>query len=104
MLWLPPHWLLLLGLFICATVFAPLLPVLEAAMLTAAHPAQRTLMLSALSTLVGLADVLGTVSMGALMSWSSSTAALGLCLGVACLAALACGVWPGRSRGRMSTR
>jgi MFS family permease len=102
MLWLPPPWLLLSGLFICATMFAPLLPMLEAAMLTAAHPAQRTLMLSALSKLVGMADVLGTVSMGALMNWSSSTVALGLCLGVACAAALVCGVWPGRPRSNES--
>jgi hypothetical protein len=102
MLWLPPHWLLLAGLFVCATAFAPLLPMLEAAMLTAAHPAQRTLMLSALSTLVGLADVLGTVSIGALMNWSSSTVALGLCLGLACVAALVCAAWPGRPRARMN--
>lgn len=101
MLWLPPQWVLLAGLFVCATMFAPLLPMLEAAMLTAAHPAQRTLMLSALSTLMGLADVLGTVSMGALMSRSSSTVALGLCLGVACVAALVCGVWSGRPRTRI---
>jgi hypothetical protein len=96
MLWLPPQWLLLAGLFVCAALFAPLLPMLEAAMLTAARPVQRTLMLAALSTLLGLADVLGTLSMGALMNWSSSAVALGVCLGATCLATVVCGVWPSR--------
>jgi MFS family permease len=94
MLWLPQPWLLLTGLFVCAACFAPVLPMLEAAMLTAAQPAQRTLMLAALSTLVGLGDVLGTVSFGAVMSWGGSALALGACLAVACAAAVVCTVWP----------
>jgi MFS family permease len=98
MLCLPPQWLLLSGLFVSAALFAPLLPMLEAAMLTAARPAQRTLMLAAMSTLIGLADVLGTLSLGFLMSWSSSTLALSVCLGVACLAVVMTGVWPSRQR------
>jgi MFS family permease len=98
MLWLPQPWLLLIGLFLCAAIFAPLLPMLETAMLTAALPAQRTLMLAALSTLVGAANVAGTVSMGALINYSSSTAALVVCLVAACLAAAVCCVWPGRAR------
>jgi MFS family permease len=97
MLWLPQPWLLLGGLFLCAAIFAPLLPMLETAMLTVALPAQRTLMLAALSTLVGAADVTGTVSMGALISMSSSTVALSVCLATAGLATFACSVWPSRA-------
>ncbi len=97
MLWLPTQWALLAGLFVCAACFAPLLPMLEAAMLTAGRPAQRTLMLAALSTMIGIADMLGTISMGALMSWSSSSMALGICLGAACLAILVYSAWPKRS-------
>jgi predicted MFS family arabinose efflux permease len=54
-------------------------------------------MLAALSTLVGVADVLGTVSMGALINWSSSTEALAVCLVVAGVAAVVCSVWPNRT-------
>jgi hypothetical protein len=98
MLWLPLQWLLLPGLFICAALFAPLLPMLEAAMLTAARPGQRTLMLAALSTLITMADVLGTLSLGALVSWTNSSVALALCLGVVCVAASVCIVWSVRQR------
>jgi MFS family permease len=98
MLWLPHPWLLLTGLFVCAACFAPVLPMLEAAMLTAAPPAQRTLMLAALSTLLGMADAMGTVSLGAVMGWGSSALALAFCLVVACAAAVACSVWPRRPR------
>jgi MFS family permease len=98
MLWLPQQWLLLTGLFLSAALFAPLLPMLEAAMLTAARPAQRTLMLAALSTLVAVADVLGTLSLGALVSCCGSAVALGVCLGAACVAAVACSVWPRQRR------
>ncbi len=97
-LWLPQPWLLLVGMFVCAAMFAPLLPMLETAMLTVALPAQRTLMLAALSTLVGAADVAGTVSMGALINYSGSTTALVVCLAAAGLAAAVCCVWPGRAR------
>jgi predicted MFS family arabinose efflux permease len=97
MLWLPQPWLVLVGLFFCAIIFAPLLPILEAAMLTAAPPAQRTLMLAALSTLLGLADMLGTVLMGALISLSSSTAALAMCFVISLVAALLCYVYYSRS-------
>jgi MFS family permease len=93
MLWLPQPWLLLGCLFLCAAMFAPLLPMLETAMLTVALPAQRTLMLAELSTLVGAADVVGTVSMGALISYSSSTTALSVCLAAA-IAVVVCCVWP----------
>lgn len=91
-LWLPHQWLLLIGVFLGAALFAPLLPMLEAAALSVARPAQRTLMLAALSTLIAVADVLGTLSMGALMRWTSSTAALGVCLGIACLACVVCSI------------
>jgi hypothetical protein len=90
MLWLPQPWLLLGGLFLSAIICAPLLPILEATILTVAPPAQRTLMLAALSTLIGVADMVGTFSMGALIGLSSSTAALAVC------AAVAYGVWPNR--------
>jgi predicted MFS family arabinose efflux permease len=93
-LWLPQQWLLLGGLFLCATCFAPLLPMLEAAMLTAAPPAQRTLMLAALSTLLSLADALGTISLGGLISATSSSTALAICLAVAVTVVLVCCLWP----------
>jgi MFS family permease len=93
MLWLPPQWSLLLGLFLCATLFAPLLPILEAAILRAALPAQRTLMLAALSTVIGLADFFGTVIIGALTSSSGSSIALFVCLATICTAALAYRFW-----------
>lgn len=96
MLWLPPQWLLLTGLFTCAFLFAPMLPILEAKMLTAAPSGQRTLVLAAMSTLVGVADGLGALSMGALISWSSTAMTLVVCLGAVCLAAAAFSVWPRR--------
>lgn len=97
MLWLPQQWLLLTGLFLSASLFAPLLPILEAAMLTAARPAQRTLMLAALSTLIGVADVLGTLSLGALVRESNTTVVLGVCIAVTCVAAAVYSLWPRRT-------
>lgn len=92
-LWLPEQWLLLTGIFLSAAFVAPLLPMLEAAVLTAARPAQRTLMLATVTTLVGMADVLGTLTFGAVVSWSNSAVALGICFAIACAAALVCGIW-----------
>jgi predicted MFS family arabinose efflux permease len=97
MLWLPHPWILLSGLFLCAVLFAPLLPMMEASMLTAAPPAQRTLMLSALSTLLSIADVVGTIGMGAIISVTSSTIALAGCVAIAGIAAIVYGVWPNSS-------
>lgn len=96
MLWLPQPLLLLPGLFITACLFAPVLPILEAAMLTAARPAQRTLMLAALSSLAGVADALGTLSFGGLVQQRGSTVALGVCLGATCVAAAVYCLWPRR--------
>jgi MFS family permease len=95
-LWLPQPLVLLVGLFLCAILWAPLLPMIEAAMMTAAPPAQRTLMLSALSTLLSIADMVGTMGMGAIVSVTSSTSVLIVCIAIAGLTAVVSWIWPSR--------
>jgi predicted MFS family arabinose efflux permease len=83
---LPSQVLVLACAFVGAVLFAPLLPWLEAAMLRAALPAQRTLMVSVLSMVAALADLLGSVVMGSVVSAWGSTWAIGLCAAVALMA------------------
>jgi MFS family permease len=98
-LWLPPRWSMLAGVFVGAALFAPLLPMAEAAALKAAPPAQRTLFVAAWSTLLGVCDVIGTVGFGALVTKTDSTTALGVCVAAALTAVAAYAAYA-RRRGR----
>ena len=96
---LPPQWLLLVGTFVGAVLFAPLLPMLEATMLSVARPTQRTLMLAALSALAALADISGTISLGVVAAHEGSAGALAVCISVAVVAVVAAAVAAVRSKG-----
>ncbi len=89
---LPSRWVLLSCVFVSAICFAPLLPMMQSAMLKAASAAQRTLMLAALATLVSLADMLGTLTFGAVVSAGGSALAISICLALVCLAAILTGL------------
>lgn len=92
LLWLPSNWLLIAGVLVSSALFAPLLPMLEAALLTATSASHRMLLLAMVSTFVSMADMMGTLTFGVIVGLSNSTVALSICCAVACGAVLVFGV------------
>lgn len=76
LLWLPAAWIVIAGVLLTSALFAPLLPIMEAALLKVSSEANRALLLATVTTLVSVADVLGTLCLGAAVGLMGSDAAL----------------------------
>jgi MFS family permease len=87
--WLPADVLLLSGVLLAAAMLAPLLPMLDAAVLTSTGTEHRALLMAFVGTLSSVADMLGTAAFGLVVSRVGSGVALALCFALACTAALA---------------
>jgi MFS family permease len=87
--WLPGDALLLSGVFLATVMLAPLLPMLDAAVLTSTGTEHRALLIAFVGTLSSASDMLGTATFGLVVSRVGSGVALSFCFMLACAAALA---------------
>jgi hypothetical protein len=87
--WLPDDALLLSGVFLAAAMLAPLLPMLDAAVLTSTGIEHRALLIALVGTLSSVSDMLGTATFGAVVSRVGSGAALAICFMLTCVALMA---------------
>lgn len=76
LLWLPAAWIVIAGVLLSSALFAPLLPIVEAALLKVSSEANRALLMATVTTLVNVADVLGTLCLGVAAGLMGSDAAL----------------------------
>lgn len=76
LLWLPAGWMLVAGVLVTAALFAPLLPLVETALLKAASESNRALLLATVTTLMSVSDILGTLCLGAVVGLMGSETAL----------------------------
>jgi MFS family permease len=86
--WLPRDVLLLSGVFLATAMLAPLLPMLDAAVLTFTGTEHRALLMALVGTLSSASDLLGTATFGLVVSRVGSGMALAVCFVLACAAAL----------------
>ena len=87
--WLPDRLLLVAGSFVTAALVAPLLPVLESAILLAVRSAHRTVLLALVGIITSAADLAGTALLGAVAGSAGTRPALVLALVLAGAGALA---------------
>jgi hypothetical protein len=87
--WLPDRWILVAGSFATAAFIAPLLPVLESAILLAARSAHRTVLLALVGIIATAADLAGTAVLGTVASSAGPRSALMLALMLAAAGAFA---------------
>jgi hypothetical protein len=76
---LPSAWMLVLGVALSSALIAPLLPLLESALLATAHAGSRTSVVAAAGVLVSGADMAGTAAFGWVLEHHGSDAALAVC-------------------------
>jgi hypothetical protein len=76
--WLPERLILVAGSFVTAALFAPLLPVLESAILLAVRSAHRTALLALVGIVASAADLAGTALFGAVAGSAGTRPALAL--------------------------
>lgn len=86
--WLPADVLLLSGVFLAAAMLAPMLPMLDASVLTSTGTEHRALLIAFVGTLSSMSDMLGTATFGLVVSRFGSSVALALCFALACSVAL----------------